>query len=160
MDRLRRVLRPPAHRGLGPSLGAVKTIHYCANGRPRVRCAIASSPPRQRYRAYFTTPKADEFNANMERAKSSSNRGTKLSSSRWRCPIRTFSRHRPTSTSTAWRSGTTSSNTSKRSPADAVDAGGEEGTSPDPPTRYRCGATQRTSVGQRRGAIKPALRPD
>lgn len=53
----------------GHSLGAVKTIYYCANEvDARVRCAIASSPPRQRYRAYLTTPKADEFLANMRRS--------------------------------------------------------------------------------------------
>lgn len=54
----------------GHSLGAVKTIYYLANETDdRVRCAVASSPPRQRYSAYLATNKADELTANMERAK-------------------------------------------------------------------------------------------
>jgi pimeloyl-ACP methyl ester carboxylesterase len=60
----------------GHSLGAVKTIYYCANETDaRVSCAVASSPPRQRYRAYLTTPRADEFKANMERAQQLVERG-------------------------------------------------------------------------------------
>ncbi len=53
----------------GHSLGAVKTIYYFANETdPRVQCAVASSPPRQRYSAYMESPAADQFRANFERA--------------------------------------------------------------------------------------------
>jgi pimeloyl-ACP methyl ester carboxylesterase len=53
----------------GHSLGAVKTIYYFANETDeRVRCAVASSPPRQRYSAYMATSSADELKANMDRA--------------------------------------------------------------------------------------------
>jgi pimeloyl-ACP methyl ester carboxylesterase len=53
----------------GHSLGAVKTIYYCATEPDeRVRCAVASSPPRQRYSAYLTTSRADEVRANVDRA--------------------------------------------------------------------------------------------
>ena len=53
----------------GHSLGAVKVIYYLANeADERIRCAIASSPPRQRYSAYMATSKADEIKANMDRA--------------------------------------------------------------------------------------------
>ncbi len=53
----------------GHSLGAVKTIYHFANENdPRVQCAVASSPPRQRYSAYMASPAADQFKANFEHA--------------------------------------------------------------------------------------------
>ncbi len=53
----------------GHSLGAVKTIYYFANETdPRVACAVASSPPRQRYSAYMDSPAAEQFRANFDRA--------------------------------------------------------------------------------------------
>jgi len=53
----------------GHSLGAVKTIYYFANeSDPRVACAVASSPPRQRYSAYMAMDEAAQFTANFERA--------------------------------------------------------------------------------------------
>jgi alpha-beta hydrolase superfamily lysophospholipase len=53
----------------GHSLGAVKTIYYLANeSDARVQCAVASSPPRQRYSAYLGLKRADELMASLKRA--------------------------------------------------------------------------------------------
>jgi pimeloyl-ACP methyl ester carboxylesterase len=53
----------------GHSLGAVKNIYYLANeADARVRWAVASSPPRQRYRAYLDMPLGEEFTATLQRA--------------------------------------------------------------------------------------------
>jgi pimeloyl-ACP methyl ester carboxylesterase len=60
----------------GHSLGAVKTIYYLANeADTRVCCAVASSPPRQRYRAYLTMPLAEEFQTTLQRANALIERG-------------------------------------------------------------------------------------
>ena len=52
------------------SLGAVKNLYFLANGSdPRVRCAVASSPPRFRHASYLASPAGAAFSAAHERAK-------------------------------------------------------------------------------------------
>ena len=54
----------------GHSLGAVKTIYLLANAPDeRVRCAIASSPPRFSHECMLKSAEGDEFRAVFERAK-------------------------------------------------------------------------------------------
>jgi dipeptidyl aminopeptidase/acylaminoacyl peptidase len=61
----------------GHSLGAVKTIYYLATERdPRVKCAIASSPPLFSYSHYLEKEGASRFREHMERAQRLVSAGT------------------------------------------------------------------------------------